>query len=96
MFCIFIFFCGQFCIWHVVISRVDNTACGHCLGAADSCHDPPPGVRLLTRTQSAIMRLLLHISMFLGATTNVEVKLACYFRLLFSMDFLMFCGKEPN
>jgi hypothetical protein len=56
-----------------VIFRRDNTLTGHILGRAQVRGQGPKPERTLTPAYTATIRLILHMSMFIGVGTNPQV-----------------------
>jgi len=59
------------CVCVCVCSGIDNTRLGHILGAAQ-VRVPAPE-RQMTAASSSVVRLILHMSMYLGATESPQV-----------------------
>lgn len=56
-----------------MLCRIDRTKFGHILGPANAIQPVEPHERL-NPAQNAILRNLLHLSMFAGLRTNSEVQ----------------------
>ena len=59
--------------------RIDTTDSGHILGRADHLNDVPFPERNLKRANCAIMKLLLHMAMYIGANNNLQVR--CFYEI---------------
>jgi len=66
--------CGlqQYFSCSLFFSGMDNTRRGHILGPAPQVRTPAPE-RQMTAASTSVVRLLLHMSMYLGATESPQV-----------------------
>jgi hypothetical protein len=61
----------RLCLFSLCIARADNTPRRHILGAPQRRNPVPE--RDMTAASTAILRLMLHMSMYIGATNNPRV-----------------------
>ena len=69
---------------YLPLNREDTTDTGHILGNAGSRNISSFPERFLRRPNCAVMKLLLHMAMYIGANSNRIVR----FNIIFGVNFL--------